>query len=146
MGHALHWAVPIKGRNKRDGRGDTKRMHRPLLSLPADYTWRAIRGRHDAFELVLRGLHKVATAERLPDGRWLTTTKVCFAESARRQAIAASPRQARRWLQAWLRGADYGIQRARPDVTQFSHANAYFKQTSTPPNGDQPPCQPRTNP
>lgn len=100
---------------------------RTLVPLPTGYAWRASAPRGDAFELILWELHVVATAVREPDGRWLTTTNVCFAPCRRRQALAGSPRQARRWLQAWLRVADYGIQRARPDVTQFSTANAYFQ-------------------
>lgn len=100
---------------------------RTLVPLPTGYAWRASSQRRGAFELVLRELHVVATVVREPDGRWLTTTKVCFAPGRQRQALAGSPRQARRWLQAWLRVADYGIQRARPDVTQFSTANAYFQ-------------------
>lgn len=102
-------------------------MRPPLPPLPAGYAWRPVSSRPDAFALVLRGLHEVATAERLPDGRWLTTTKVCFAESTRRRGIAATPRQARRWLQAWLRVADHGIQRARPDVSIQSRAHQYFQ-------------------
>lgn len=81
-------------------------MRQPLPPLPAGYVWRPVSGRPDAFALVLRGLHEVASAERLPDGRWLTTTNVCFAESMRRRGIAATPRQARRWMRAWLRVAD----------------------------------------
>lgn len=104
-----------------------------------------MRGKLDAFVLVLRGVHVVASAERTPDGRWLTTTKACFSESVQRQAIAGSPQQARRWIQAWLRFADYGIQRARPDVTPFSHANAYFQRLAISPTGQQHPGQPPSN-
>ncbi len=100
-------------------------MRRPRHPLPAGYSWRPVDGRKDAFELVLRGRIEVASASRLPDGRWLTRTYLCFAESLQKQATAASPRQARYWLQAWLQVANPRIQRARPDTDGAAYAHAY---------------------
>lgn len=94
--------------------------------LPPNYAWRPVAGRADAFELVLRDQHPVARAERLPDGRWLTRTHLCFSEPLQRVAIAASPRQARRWLQAWIAVAATRIGRARPDLSAHCQVSAFY--------------------
>jgi hypothetical protein len=66
-----------------------------------------------AFELQVLRI-EVAAVERLADGRWLTRVGLLWSERLQHEAVAGTPRQARRWVQAWLRAQMPRINRARP--------------------------------
>ena len=84
-----------------------------LPPLPADARWHQISSAPLTYELSVRG-YPVASAERLPDGRWLTRVGLLWADELHREAVAGSARQARRWIQGWLGPQLPRISRARP--------------------------------
>ena len=70
-------------------------------------------GASAVFELQVRRI-EVAEVERLADGRWLSRVGLLWSEQLQHEAVAGTPHQARRWVQAWLRAQMPRINRARP--------------------------------